>query len=747
MNELVKVTIDDREVEVPKGMGLVETAASAGIEIPVFCYEPRLGAPIGACRMCLVEVEGLPKLQAGCTLTAQDGMIVKTAATSEKASEGQTATLEFILVNHPLDCPVCDKGGECPLQDLTFRYGPGNTRMSFSKLTLEKPIPISPTIALDRERCILCYRCTRFSSDVAEDNQLVARNRGSHTEIATFESDPYQAPFSGNVIELCPVGALTSTQYRFEARPWEIQNVPTVCGLCPVGCNINATVREGKVKRILSRNHPEVDGGWLCDKGRFTYSHLRAADRITEPLSRGQLGLEPVTWDAALEQFEELLRGAGTRIVTALSGSETVEQAYGLARLLRCGLGAHAAVLPESTSDALDAFRLPLAALAEAELVVIVGDDAVSDRAPIVDLWLRAARRAGAEIVQYSPIGNVPTAPGGAAAALRALVEPGNELGERLRASDHAILVWSGSGGGGGARLAEAGHALGFEAKPSCGAFHLPATPNGRGVAAAWAAAADEDDASPEPIGLLIVSGDEAAADPAVRALAEHAEKVVAITMFHGLAVGWADLVLPATSSLERDGTLMNLEGRLQRLRRAAIAPVPDELAWIARLAGRFEISLSPHAVVVFDELSAKAFGGVGGSDLNGTAVLPERTAYEPPAPAPETKVASLPRPADGHFVGELRLVRYRPLFSGPVVERVNELAFQRPPAELELSAADATKRALETGDSVVVRSDAVSVELTVRVNRKLVEGVARVAHEHAADLHQVVEVIKVTPA
>ena len=209
-------------------------------------------------------------------------MVVKTAATSEKAAEGQNATLEFILVNHPLDCPVCDKGGECPLQDLTFRYGPGNTRMSFSKITLEKPIPVSPLIALDRERCILCYRCTRFSSDVAEDNQLVARNRGAHTEITTFESDPYRAPFSGNVIELCPVGALTSTQYRFEARPWDIQNVPTVCGLCSVGCNINATVREGKVKRVLSRNHPEVDGGWLCDKGRFTYPHLTAEDRITD---------------------------------------------------------------------------------------------------------------------------------------------------------------------------------------------------------------------------------------------------------------------------------------------------------------------------------------------------------------------------------------------------------------------------------------------------------------------------------
>ncbi|HEY5872371.1 MAG TPA: 2Fe-2S iron-sulfur cluster-binding protein, partial [Gaiellaceae bacterium] len=323
MSELVSVTVDERQVEVPKGTGLVEAAQVAGIEIPVFCYEPRLGPPVGACRMCLVEIEGMPKLQAGCTLTVTDGMTIKTSATSAKAAEGQEATLEFILVNHPLDCPVCDKGGECPLQDLTFRYGPGNTRMSFAKLTVDKPIPVSPLIALDRERCILCYRCTRFSEDVAEDGQLIARNRGARTEIATFEDEPYRSPFSGNVVELCPVGALTSTLYRFDARPWDIQNVPTVCTGCAVGCNTSATIREGKVKRILSRNHPEVDRGWLCDKGRYSYPHLRADDRITAPLRRGRKGLEEISWDDALDEAETMLRESAGSIVTALSGSET----------------------------------------------------------------------------------------------------------------------------------------------------------------------------------------------------------------------------------------------------------------------------------------------------------------------------------------------------------------------------------------------------------------------------------------
>src|ERR671910_2967150 len=190
--------------------------------------------------------------------------------------------------------------------------------MTFSKLTADKPIPISPHIALDRERCILCYRCTRFSESVAEDGELVAVNRGASTEIATFGEEPYRDRFSGNVIELCPVGALTSTEYRFEARPWEIQNVPSVCGLCPVGCNIGVTTREGKVKRVISRNHPEVDQGWLCDKGRFTYSHLYANDRIVDPLERqARRGFGELAWDDAIDRAEALLRGAEGKIVTA----------------------------------------------------------------------------------------------------------------------------------------------------------------------------------------------------------------------------------------------------------------------------------------------------------------------------------------------------------------------------------------------------------------------------------------------
>jgi len=693
---MVTLTIDGRAVSVPKGTGLVEAALAAGIEIPVFCYEPRLGPPVGACRMCLCEVApGPPKPQAACTLTAADGMEVKTALTSEMARESQNATLEFILVNHPLDCPVCDKGGECPLQDLTFRYGPGSTRMVFPKRTLEKPIPISPAIALDRERCILCYRCTRFSEQVAEDGQLVAIERGAASMIATFEDEPYRAPFSGNVIELCPVGALTSTQYRFEARPWEIQNVPTVCGLCPVGCNTSVTVREGKVKRILSRNHPEVDEGWLCDKGRFAFGHLRAADRIQDPLVKARDGsFQPLEWNEALDRAETMLRAGGAATVTALSGSETVEQAYGLARLLRVGLGANAAVMQEAVPDGLDSYRAPLSSIRDAKTVVVLCDEPVHDRAPVVDLWIKAARRNGAQILCEPPETKVD--------------------GVVLISDDALTAAW----------LARD---LGATA-----AFYLPRTPNGRGVADAWSAAADGEPGDAEP-SLLVISGDEAAVDPSVRALAEHATAVIGIGMFEESFRGLADLVLPGTSYLERDGTTVNLEGRLQRQRRAVIAPCPDELAWIAKLAERFGVPLSPHAALVFEEVAGICYGGISFGEVPEQAPLPAATAAPPAPAAPPTKELA---------TGEgLRLLTYKPLFSGPAVERTPELQFQRRDGEIELSRADGRERKIADGDLVRVSSNGTSVTLRARIARDVPEGAVRIPRADARGLHEPVEV------
>jgi NADH dehydrogenase/NADH:ubiquinone oxidoreductase subunit G len=687
VSDLVTLTIDDREVSVPTGTGLVEAAMAAGIEIPVFCYEPRLGDPVGACRMCLCEVApGPPKPQAACTLTAAEGMVVRTALTSPMAREAQNGTLEFILVNHPLDCPVCDKGGECPLQDLTFRYGPGNTRMTFPKRTFEKPIPISPLIALDRERCILCYRCTRFSEEVAEDGQLVAVNRGAQSVIATFEDEPYRSAFSGNVTELCPVGALTSTQYRFEARPWEIQNVPTVCGLCPVGCNISATTREGKVKRVLSRNHPEVDEGWLCDKGRFAYAHLQARDRITAPIVKaGPRRFEQVSWEDALDAAESTLRAGGSSTVTALSGGESVEEAYALAKLLRRGLGANEAVLPEEVPDGFDGYRAPLSALRAAKSIAVLCDEPVIERAPVVDLWLRSARRKGATITYGVPAGDV-----------EALV------------TDHA-----------GPRYG------------ATNVYYLPRTPNGRGVTDAWSAAGDGEPVDEKPR-LLVISGDEAATDPSVRAMAAEADFVLGIGMFESSFRGIADLVLPGTSYLERDGTTVNLEGRLQRQRRAVIAPVPDVTMFISKLAERFGLEVSPHVSVLFDELAARCFGGIAFADVGERAELPPRAAQQDVDKVPGTSVPD---------TGGLRLVAYRPLFSGAAVERTPELEFQKPDAEIQLSRDDAKARGIKNGQTVTVSSNGTSVELRARIAKDVQAGVVRVARDHARDLHAFVEV------
>jgi NADH-quinone oxidoreductase subunit G len=728
--ELVTVTIDGREVQAPKGQGMVETALSVGVEIPVFCYEPRLGPPVGACRMCLCEVEGLPKLQAACTLTAQDGLVLSTARTSEKAADGQNAILEFILLNHPLDCPDCDKGGECPLQDLTFRFGPGSTRMLFPKRTFDKPFPISPLIALDRERCILCYRCTRFSENVSEDAQLVAINRGAQSVIATFEDEPYRAHFSGNVLELCPVGALTSTTYRFRARPWEIQNVPTVCGLCPVGCNVWATTREGKVARILSRNHPEVHEGWLCDKGRFAYDHLRAGDRIRAPLLRvRRRGFEEVSYDAALDAAEAGLRAAAGSVVVAFSGAETVEHATALARIVREGLGSDTALLPDEWNAGLDAFRAPLSAIRDAEICVVLGDQPVLERAPVVDLWLRAARRAGAQVVTVHPAGDVRTAPGSAASVCASLREKTGlptelrPLAKSLRQVKRIALIWSDDDPSGGRHVGALANVLHEGGKADVSVYVLPGTPNGRGVAGAWYAhgEARSDPGAEDEIGALFVSGDEAASDPRVLELAGRARFVLTTAMFQSDLTAWSHVVLPGTSYLEREGTFVNLEGRPQRLRRAVVPSGPDELEWLARLAERFGIDVDPWAA-------------------------PE-AAEQAELPAADELAWSLPDPQapTGRAAGPgLELVRFRALFSGAAVERVPQLQFQRPEPEVELALEDAKTRGVVSGELVTVTSNGTSRELRARVSRKLRAGVVRIAGEHANGLEDHVQVERI---
>ena len=276
--------IDGREIEAIEGEMLVDAAKQGDVEIPVFCYEPKLGAPVGACRMCMVEIEGMPKLQTACSTPVRDGMVVYTR--NEQVQGAQNAVVEFLLVNHPLDCPVCDKGGECPLQDISMGWGGGRSRFTDAKRHFEKPIPLSPLIGIDRERCILCYRCVRFSQEVAEDSQLQLLERGDKSYVGTYDERPYIAPFHGNITELCPVGALTSYTYRFRARPWDIEQAGSVCTLCPSQCNVSFTVRDEAVKRVLARDNPDVDDGWLCDKGRYGFEMLSGDARVRGPVLR-----------------------------------------------------------------------------------------------------------------------------------------------------------------------------------------------------------------------------------------------------------------------------------------------------------------------------------------------------------------------------------------------------------------------------------------------------------------------------
>jgi NADH-quinone oxidoreductase subunit G len=405
----ITFTIDGREVQAPENMMLADAAKLGDVEIPVFCYEPKLGQPVGACRMCLVEIEGIPKLQTGCSTAVKDGMVVYTE--SERVKTAQQSVVEFLLINHPLDCPVCDKGGECPLQDITFGWGSGISRFIEPKRHFVKPLELSPLIAIDRERCILCYRCVRFSQEVSEDYQLVLLERGAHSYVSTFDGHPYVAPFSGNIVELCPVGALTSRAYRFRARPWDIEGAGSVCTFCPAQCNVDVTVRDERALRVLARDNHDVDDGWLCDKGRFAYQSFHVNERITEPLLRDGGHLRPVSWERALSEAATGLMRAGAHTGAVAGGQATNEEGLLLARLLREGLGSphldsrRAGELPLELHRALGQPRLQarVSDLEFAHAVLVLDSEPVND-APIFDLRLRkGVRRHGLKLAVASP--------------------------------------------------------------------------------------------------------------------------------------------------------------------------------------------------------------------------------------------------------------------------------------------------------------------------------------------------------
>src|ERR687893_485575 len=400
----ITLTIDGREISAPENAMLVDAAKYGDVEIPVFCYEPKLGPPVGACRMCLVEIEGIPKLQTGCSTPVKDGMVVHTQ--TERVHAAQRAVVEFLLINHPLDCPVCDKGGECPLQDITYGWGPGTSRFIEPKRHFKKPLELSPLIAIDRERCILCYRCVRFSQEVAEDYQLILLERGAHSFVGTFDGHPYVAPFSGNIIELCPVGALTSRAYRFRARPWDIEGAGTVCTLCPAQCNVTLTVRDDRVLRVLARDNIEVDDGWLCDKGRYGYESVHAEERLVQPLVREGTSLQPASWEKALAAASGALKKAGAKAAALAGGETTNEEAFLLSRLFRDGLGSgHLSARPGgelpldvARSLAAPGLQASVPDLEFAHAVLLVDCDPVDD-APVWDLRIRkGVRRHGLKV-------------------------------------------------------------------------------------------------------------------------------------------------------------------------------------------------------------------------------------------------------------------------------------------------------------------------------------------------------------
>jgi NADH-quinone oxidoreductase subunit G len=650
---MITFSIDGREVQAPENAMLADAAKLGDVEIPVFCYEPKLGQPVGACRMCLVEIEGIPKLQTACSTAVKDGMIVHTQ--SERARVAQQAVVEFLLINHPLDCPVCDKGGECPLQDITFGWGGGHSRFVEPKRHFRKPLELSPLIAIDRERCILCYRCVRFAQEISEDYQLILLERGEHSFVGTFDGHPYVAPFSGNIIELCPVGALTSRPYRFRARPWEIEGAGTLCTLCPAQCNVTLTVRDERVLRVLARQHDDVDDGWLCDKGRFSYQAVHADERVTAPMIRDGGDLREVSWERALTEASLALRRAGARTAALAGGGASNEEGLLLGRLLRDALASPHLDSRAGGAVSLDAWRAlsaPALAATVSDLefahAVLVLDCEPVDDAPILELRIRKGVRR--HRVKLIVAGERPSAlDPGAHARLRFAPGRGAELAAALaaalRGADCAELARAAGTSvdelqalagvlreageevvilygerlldGGAEGLLALADALGLAAHEGAGLIGIPDAANGRGLREAGVA----PNAGPglrEPtldggydtpaIAAALASGELTAVyllavDPlrdlpdrsAWEQALEHAATVIAHTAFLTDGIReHANVVFPAEAAAEKEGTVTHPDGRVQRLRPAIARQgiVRAEWSILADLAARLGLEL-----------------------------------------------------------------------------------------------------------------------------------------------------------
>ncbi len=631
--DLVTLTIDGTQVSVPKGTLIIRAAEMIGTAIPRFCDHPLLD-PVGACRQCMVEIpdagngRGFPKPQASCTMPVAEGMKVNTQVSSPVAKKAQEGMLEFLLINHPLDCPICDKGGECPLQNQSLSHGYGESRFTDLKRTFPKPVSISAQILLDRERCVLCARCTRFSEQISGDPFIALVERGALQQIGVYEQDPYDSYFSGNVVQICPVGALTSAAYRFQSRPFDLVSTTTTCEHCAAGCELRTDHRHHQVKRRLAGENPAVNEEWSCDKGRFGFTYGRGDDRITRPLVRRDGVLQPASWPEAIDAAVAGLKAAGSAVGVQTGGRLTVENAYGYSKFARAVLGTNnidfrsrpfsqeeARFLGSNVAGRGLTGSVTYADLEAARHVVLVAFEP-EDESPIVFLRLRKAVRAGTlqvtTLAPYASRGSeklsatlVPVAPGGEAEALTGLegLDAGTIIlvGERAASQPGLLSTIAATVDSTGARLAwiprRAGELGAIEA--GCLPGLLPggrpvSDPSARvDVASHWGVEAlpsgpglDAEEQfkalSAGALKALIVAGVDPSdlENPAIAiAGLEAADFVISIEQRTSAVTERADVVFPAALLEEQSGHFLNWEqrhGRVRIVNKATVSPMTD---------------------------------------------------------------------------------------------------------------------------------------------------------------------------
>ena len=609
--DLITLTIDGFEVSVPKGTLVIRAAELLGIQIPRFCDHPLLD-PVGACRQCIVEVEGQRKPLTSCTTTVTEGMVVKTQLSSPVAEKAQRGTLELLLINHPLDCPVCDKGGECPLQNQAMHYGAGESRFHDVKRTFPKPIAISSEVLLDRERCVLCARCTRFSQQIAGDPFIDMFERGALQQVAIYADQPFESYFSGNTVQICPVGALTGAAYRFRARPFDLVSSTMVCEHCASGCALRTDHRRGKVLRRLAGADEDVNEEWNCDKGRWAFTYATQPDRITTPLVRDyDTGrLVPASWTDALDRAARGLGFArdGKGVGVLPGGRVTVEDAYAYAKFARVALRTNdidARVRPHSDEES--AFLAAHVAgrylevtyddIENASAVLVVGLE-LEEESPILFLRLRkAVRRHGTKVFAVAPFASpgatktaarlLPTVPGQEASALRALDDEVSAamsggravilVGERLATSPGGYSAAAALASSTGAKLAWVPRRAGERGAVDAGC--LPGLlPGGRAISAAAGLGWGEVPSAPGrdlteiltaardgDLDALVVGGVDPADCPDTELALDALDSVgflVSLELRRSPVTDRADVVLPVAAAVEKSGTFLDWEGR-----------------------------------------------------------------------------------------------------------------------------------------------------------------------------------------